>query len=440
MRDNLHEDLFADHAWGEMNRVLDREMPERKRRGAFWLWFLPALGLCVLLGRDSLLNPTIPVATEKQPVNEAPIAQLDQQTVKNADQNDNQTPKEPTSASIKPTLEDQPIVAIASLNAPARLAKKSQVPKNTSAPKALETPAQPEVLQENPQNLAKLLDNPTQGNEMNGVSLPTTTQATENVELPIDRLAASASIAQREMALNTPTAVLEAMTIKPQRAKQKLEWWADAGTQLASGVSGLSGYRLGLSTGIPMGRLRLQTGLGYEHTEVGFQSVQRDVLTGKENYSAVKLANVDKPAMGSIADNTESVSSIQLQFINWNLGLQYPLTRRLGLAVGGNLHYLESVKLGDRFVKESFFNNSAQAQDFALANNSNQAIPMPNESLSSTSFRTIGYSAQVGLSYRLATRWSVMVDYRQSLQHFTKANNLLLKPQWVDFGLRYRIK
>lgn len=438
MRDNLHEDLFADHAWGEMNRLLDREMPERKRRGAFWLWFLPALGLCVLLGRDSLLNPTIPVATEKQPVKEAPIARLDKQTVKNADQNKKTTPKEPTSASAKQASEDQPKVAIASLNIPVKSTGKSQASKNMRVAKALTLPTQQELLQKEP--TATLLENPTQGNETKVVSLPTTEQATVNAELPIERLNTSQSIAQREMALTVPAATPETVTIKPQHARQKLEWWADAGTQLAAGVSGLSGYRMGISTGIPIGRLRLQTGLGYEHTEVGFQSVQRDVLTGKENYSAVKLANNDNTNLGSVANNTQSVSSIQLQFINWHLGLQYPLTRRLGLAVGGNVQYLESVKLGNQFVKESLFNNGNKA-DFAFANQGNQIGPqVPTESLSSASFRSIGYSAQAGLSYRVATRWSVMVDYRQSLQHFTKANNLLLKPQWLDFGLRYRIQ
>ena len=101
MRDNLHEDLFADHAWQEMHKLLDREMPERKRRGAFWLWFLPALGLCVLLGRDTLLEGKIPVAEEKPQKNQPVIAQGKKHTVQNADKHSKTNPEEPTSGSLQ---------------------------------------------------------------------------------------------------------------------------------------------------------------------------------------------------------------------------------------------------------------------------------------------------------------------------------------------------
>lgn len=443
MQDNLHEDLFSDHAWNEMRKVLDREMPERKRRGAFWLWFLPALGLCVLLGRDSLVQPKIPVATEKAPVENAPIAQHQQHTVKNAEQNSKNTPEDPTSAAVQPGLEVNS-KAIATLKAPVAAAGKSQASNKAGTINATATQTtQDTELSET----AKVENTPlaTQSETQPGANA-TSSEEKAVLETQEEEAAWTSSqmLAQRAMALSSPAQEPEPISITPARIKQKLEWWADAGTQFALGINGLSGYRAGISTGIPMGRLRVQTGLGYEQTVVGIQSVQRDVLTGKENYSDVKLASPGTIGLGSSVagrNDAESISSLQLRFVNWHLGLQYPLTRRLGLNMGGNVHYLESVKLGTVFIKDSFLNFGADQMDVALSNNGNQFVPQqPGENLSSESFRNFGFSAQLGFSYRLTPRWTAMLDYRQSLQHFTKADNLLLKPNWIDIGIRYRIK
>lgn len=444
MQDNLHEDLFSDHAWNEMRKVLDREMPERKRRGAFWLWFLPALGLCVLLGRDSLVNPKIPVATEKAPVEKAPIAQHQQHPVKKAEQNNTNTPEDPTSASVKPGFEKNS-KAIATLNTPAKTAGKSQTSQKAGA---IDVTAN-QTTQDNTLKVATNVENsPSATQSKNAPAVVIATSSAEKAVAEEEQVQEtwvnSQTITQRVMALPLRDQEVEQVPIKPQLIKQKLEWWADAGTQFALGINGLSGYRAGISTGIPMGRLRLQTGLGYEQTEVGIQSVQRDVLTGKENYSDVKLATPGTTGLGSSAagrNDMESISSLQLRFVNWHLGLQYPLTRRLGLNMGGNVHYLESVKMGTVFIKDSFLNFGMDQMDVALSNSGNQFVPQqPGESLTSESFRNFGFSAQLGFSYRLAPRWTAMLDYRQSLQHFTKADNLLLKPNWFDLGLRYRIK
>lgn len=443
MQDNLHEDLFSDHAWNEMRKVLDREMPERKRRGAFWLWFLPALGLCVLLGRDSLVHPKIPVATEKAPVEKAPIAQNQQHTVKNAEQNSKNTPEDPTSASVKPGFEANS-KDLATLKAPVAVAEKSQASNQAGAIKATAIQA----AKDSELKVVVNVENPASAFQGDNLLLANSTSFEDKAELETppakEDWSSSQMLAQREMVLLSPEQKQEPIPTNPQRIKQKLEWWVDAGTQFASGINGLSGYRAGISSGIPIGNLRLQTGLSYEQTEVGIQSVQRDVLTGKENYSGVKLATPGTTGLGSSAvgrNDSQTVSSIQLRFVNWHLGLQYPLTRRLGLNLGGNVHYLESVKLGGAYVREPFLNSRADAMDVALSNGNNQFVPQqPNESLTSKSFRTIAYSAQIGFSYRLATRWSIAADYRQSLQHFTKANTLLLKPNWIDVGVRYRIR
>lgn len=450
MRDNLHEDLFADHAWQEMHKLLDREMPERKRRGAFWLWFLPAFGLCVLLGRDTLLDAKIPVAVEKPQQNRPAIAQLDEHTVPNADQKSKIKPQEPTSAQGQNA--ENKAEAIAAL-APAPGVGKSQKTGKNKLSKDKQIQQDQPALAELPPSSSELLP-PANGLNNQAATTPPATQEpvlnfsnpdTEEPGRPsideasVERWSASQVLATRQSDLNPPLADLEKPSIKPQHAKQKLEWWAETGTQMASGTSGLSGYRAGILNAIPLGRMRLQTGLAYEKNEVGFQSIQRDA-TGKENLSDVKLANQDMPAIGSSAgrDNSQSVSSITLQFVNLNLSLYHPLGKRLGIALGGNLHYLGGIKLGENYLRSTLFDKAENSYQFST-NNGNLLIPQSSD-LSKESFRSFGFSAQGVVSYRIATRWSASLGYRQSLQHFTKTNDLLLKPSWVDLGVRYRIK
>ncbi len=450
MRDNLHEDLFADHAWQEMHKLLDREMPERKRRGAFWFWLLPALGMCVLLGRDTLLDVKIPVAVEKPLQNQPAIAQAEGYTVPNADKNSKTNPEEPTSAPV-PKAENKADVVVTKTptsgagklqeTGKTKLSNDTQVQQNIPAIAALTPTSSDPLPPTNGLNNQASTTAPATQVEVVSISNLTKEELGQplNEETSIERWSASQVLATRQSDLNPPLTELEKPSIKPQRAKQKLEWWAETGTQLASGATGLSGYRLGLLNAIPIGRMRLQTGLAYEKTEVGFQSIQRDA-TGKENFTAVKLADQSSPALGNSAsrESTQSVSSITLQFINLNLSLYHPIGKRLGIALGGNLHYLGGIKLGENYLRSTLFDKAENSYQFAM--DSGGLLVSQSGNLSKASFQDFGFSAQGAVSYRIATRWSVSLGYRQSLQHFTKTNDLLLKPSWVDLGLRFRIK
>lgn len=450
MQDNLHEDLFADHAWKEMHKLLDREMPERKRRGAFWFWFLPAFGLCVLLGRDTSLEVKIPVAVEKPQQNQPAIARVEEHTVPYADKNSKTNPEEPTSTSV-PKAENKAEVIAAQVHTPGvgklqksgktKLTKDKQNQQNRPATTGLTQATSGLLPPANVLNNQVLTTPPATQEEVVSIS---NTNAEEldhpsKEETSVERWSSSQVLATRPADLKHPLTDLEKPSIKPQRAKQKQEWWAETGTQLASGTTGLSGYRVGLLNAIPIGRMRLQTGLAYEKTEVGFQSIQRDAA-GKENLTDVKLADQNIPALGNSAsrDNSQSVSNITLQFINLNLSLYHPIGKRLGIALGGNLHYLGGIKLGENYLRSTLFDKAENSYQFAT-NNGNLLIPQSSD-LSKASFQDFGFSAQGAVSYRIATRWSASLGYRQSLQHFTKTNDLLLKPSWVDLGVRFRIK
>lgn len=447
MRDNLHEDLFADHAWQEMHKLLDREMPQRKRRGAFWLWFLPALGLCVLLGRDTLLEGKIPVAEEKPQQNQPVIAQGKKHTVQSADQHSKANPEEPTSAPIK---QDKPKTEAIATLAPALGAEESQRTfknrSSTGVKKLQET--QNLVVRKLPSgdllpaNVLKNETIPTVTSVEGGVGVPGSFSAEQDHpsvdESAVERWSASEVLSIRKSDLNLPLAELEKVSIKPQRARQKLEWWAEAGTQLASGVSGLSGYKAGILSGIPIGRMRILAGLNYEMTEVGIQSIQRDFLTGKENISGVKVAVADRTSVSAGQSNSQSVSSIHFQVVNVNLSLYHPIGKRFGVALGGNLHYLGGIKLGNQYLRSTLFDKAENSLQFSTS--VGNLLEPQADNLSKNSFRSFGLSAQGAVSYRIATRWSVSLGYRQSLQHFTTTSDLLLKPSWVDLGLRYRIK
>lgn len=450
MRDNLHEDLFADHAWQEMHKLLDREMPERKRRGAFWLWFLPALGLCVLLGRDTLLEGKIPVAEEKPQQNLPAIAHKPKHTVPNADSNNKTTPEEPIAGTTR--QQKQKIEAIAALESANESKKSLNTAKNGvlvrkeqelqgSQTTAKKTVSSGDLLTGN--SFKNETTSPIAQNEggLNAAGQNTEEKDHSTVEaITAEKWSASQVLATREAALNLPSAKLEKVNINPPRARQKLEWWAEAGTQLASGVSGLSGYRAGVLGAIPIGRMRLHAGLGYELSNVGFQSIQTDSTTGRQNLTGVKLATQDQPSVSVSAGrtSTQTVSNIQLQFINLNLALYQPIGKRFGLALGGNLQYLGGIKLGEQYLRSTLFDNAESS--LQLSNSAGNSFLAQESNLSKTKFRNFGIAAQGTLSYRITTRWSASLGYRQSLQHFTKTSDLLLKPSWLDFGVRYRIK
>lgn len=453
MRDNLHEDLFADHAWQEMHKLLDREMPERKRRGAFWLWFLPALGMCVLLGRDTLLDVKIPVAVEKLQQPQPAIAQVEGHTVPNADKNGKTNPEEPTSAPV-PQAEIKAEVVVTKIptsgagklqkTGMTKLTKDTQVQQNIPAIAAL-TP-----ISSDPSPTANVLNNqvsttpPATQEEVVSISNPITEELgrPSNEETSSERWSTSQVLATRQSDLNIPLVELEKVSIKPQRAKQKLEWWAETGTQLASGTTGLSGYRIGLLNALPIGKMRLQTGLAYEKTEVGFQRILRDV-TGKENSADIIVSSKENtPGLGTSASgnrgSSQSVSSITLQFINLSMSLHQPIGKRWSLALGGNLHYLGGIKLGENYLRSTLFYNAENSYRFDTTNSA--FVNAQSNDLSKASFKSFGVSAQGAVSYRIATRWSASLGYRQSIQHFTTTSDLLLKPNWMDLGLRYRLK
>lgn len=447
MRDNLHEDLFADHAWQEMHKLLDREMPQRKRRGAFWLWLLPTLGLCVLLGRDTLLEGKIPVAEEKPQQNQPAIAQGKKHTVQSADQHSKTNPEEPISAPI--TQAEPKTEAIATL-APARGAEESQRTFKNRSSTGTKNQQEPQILVDRTPSSGDLFPANVPKNE----AIPKVTPVESDVSVPglnsveqdhasvdesaLERWNVSEVLNTRKPDVNLPLAEQEKVSIKPQRARQKLEWWAEAGTQLASGVSGLSGYKAGVLSGIPIGRMRILAGLNYEMTEVGIQSIQRDFLTGKENISGVKVAVADRTSVSAGQSNSQSVSSIHFQVVNLNLSLYHPIGKRFGVALGGNLHYLGGIKLGNQYLRSTLFDRAENSLQFSTS--VGNSLEPRADNLSKNSFRSFGFSAQGAVSYRIATRWSVSLGYRQSLQHFTTTSDLLLKPSWVDFGLRYRIK
>ncbi|AEE53460.1 outer membrane beta-barrel protein [Haliscomenobacter hydrossis] len=449
MRDNLHDDLFADHAWQEMHKVLDREMPEHKRRG-FLFWLLPALGFCVLLGRDTMVNTKIPVASEKPKQSTRAIAQGDETRVIKAELRSKTNPEKPaleTAQNQSETQTTNPVVAeLAKAVAPALQRNKKGIQKLPLLPQPNQQ--QPGFLAEQNAELAPTISMPTvpdaSNKEQEAVTdvLSTAEKAPESTAIHTAeeaKISSSDPIATRQFDLDTREAKTEHPDITPLHAKQKLEWWAETGTQMTGGISGLSGYRAGLLMGIPIGKLRLRVGAEYQNTEVDFKAVQRDVA-GRESLTDVKLASPSTPVTaGNNADQTQTVSSIHLQFINLSLSVYQPLGKRFGLAAGGSMLYLEGIRLGDQYVKGPFFNTSNAKYDFANSLN-NGFLGQQAGSLSKSNFKTFGFALQGEFSYRIATRWGVNLGYRHSLQHFTKSAELLLKPNWVDLGVRYRIR
>jgi opacity protein-like surface antigen len=210
-------------------------------------------------------------------------------------------------------------------------------------------------------------------------------------------------------------------------------------------VQGLSGYRIGILTGIPMGRFRLRVGTGFTKTEVDFRSVQLD-STGQTRSMDVQINNQNPAFLGAKGSSTnQTLSSINLQLIDLNVALYHSLGKRFGAALGGSVQYLQGIQLGGQYFKGSLF-ESADKQDKAAPvtsqNGGSTSTPIMPESssLTKTSFRSLGIALQGEVSYQLAPRWSTSLGYRYSTRGFTKSSDLVLKPNWLELGVRFRMK
>jgi hypothetical protein len=450
MRDNLHEDLFADHAWLEMRKVLDREMPERKRRGFFWLWLLPALGLCTLLSRD-----TLPLALSnpdtKQPKPEQPIAQKHEPRLQ---------PTHP----IQPQAKDRPLdnAAMTSEPLPSTL-ERTQENQQALSPAAgtasihsFSNAGATPLEKSNP-----LAEHPTkQTTHKPTENMGSSTEnidASNNNEVVLEKIEVAAQIEQpRSLPLLSKVRAVEAPSQYLPLPRQKLrhEWWLEAGTQLNLGISGLSGYRVGLGQALPLGnKNRLWLGLAYESTETSFlqrisaDSMGQNGITGGAPTGiptgtkvGISLPNADQPAISSPGrqNGGKTISSIHLQLVHFQASFFHPFHRRWGMALGGGVQYLQGIKLADRYVRSPFASQAEASFDINFSSNGSNQAPISN--LSKDNFRTFGFSTHAALQYQLGPRWSTQLGVRHTLQHFTKEEQLLLRPTWVDWGLRYRIR
>ncbi|WP_353483772.1 hypothetical protein [Haliscomenobacter sp.] len=452
MQDNLHDDLFTDHAWQEMHKILDREMPERKRRG-FLFWLLPALGLCLLTAQDSLMGNDIPVASKTAMGNKQAIA---------ARKADEQT-KPDKSAKAKlhkdiPLVQNQttPVVqdnqTSVQLEIAARPGKEFGLKSSaTESTKPTDLSGWDDHAQGANQATPEIpLNSLTPKLPVASESLPDQQGSTSKPELddsqPLsEKRNTLGLVPTAHFDLNQPDSKPETPELSFQKRHQKLEWWAEAGTQITNGVQGLSGYRVGILAGIPMGQFRLRVGTGFTQTEVDFKSVQLD-STGQTRTMDVQLNTQTTPGFNASkgSSTTPTVSSINLQLIDLNVGLYHPLGKRFGAALGGSVQYVQGIRLGGQYFNASLFESANQDKTAPVTSQNGGSTSSPiltqNSSLTKANFRNLVIALHGELSYQLAPRWSTSLGYRYSTRGFTKSSDLVLRPNWVELGVRFRVK
>lgn len=451
MQDNLHDDLFADHAWQEMHKILDREMPERKRRG-FLFWLLPALGLCLLTAQDSLMGNNIPVASKNALGNKPAIAAQKDGDQTTAYQSAKAKPRKDISV-----VQNQTLPPIQDSNAAEQVAIVSSLDKKNHLKATASIPTLPsDVFKRDNNNLA--VNRTTSA----PVLIPTAPERPASVEpLPEQQPGTPQPVLDNTQALSEkwnaigpvppvhfdltqPDSKQETPELTFQKLHSKLEWWVEAGTQITNGVQGLSGYRVGILAGIPLGKFRLRVGTGFTKTEVDFKSVKLD-STGQTRSMDVLFNNQNSAFLGAKGSSTnQTASSINLQLIDLNVALYHPLGKRFGAALGGRMQYVQGIQLGDQYLKGSFFESANQdnAAPVTSQNGGSTSTPILTQSstLTKASFRNLGIAMQGELSYQLAPRWSTSLGYRYSTRGFTKSSDLVLKPNWVELGVRFRMK
>jgi hypothetical protein len=463
MQDNLPKDPFADHAWEEMRKLLDREMPEQKRRvPLFWWWILlPLAGLGYWAWTELntpetkpqvLKRPDVPVAVQETP-QQAPSAVAAQPAVvpsegstdipasaKNGTTTQAKTQRliQTNTSQVNITEVNKPVLGQKSeAKNPLQSTEVAQLAQNTppvTAPNVEEETAMPS----NPEHVK-------QPNE-------STTNVNASSEKIKETISGIANVASRQAdfehqmllpALNLPLQEVAPNEVKPDKTKN-LGLWADAGLGTVANVGDLT-YHLGGSVLLQKGRFGLRSGLAYERNQgelVSSQTNQSGKLsdptfsnrennntqTGSPstvNSSGFQPVNLPLPEMG--------FSSFSMPLV-----LQWRPFKKLGIESGVSMQYLRGLRLNEDFLQSStgtvYVSNSADLiSTVQLSGSKGQTIDV-------TVQNQFAWGVQGALLYDIEKRWQLSLGYRRNLSSFLNTPTFTLQPQWMEVGLRFKVK
>lgn len=463
MQDNLPKDPFADHAWEEMLKLLDREMPERKRRvPLLWWWILlPLAGLGYWAWTELhtpetkpqvLTRPDVPVAVQETP-QPAPSAVAAQPamvpsegstdlpaSVKNGIPTQAKTQRliQTNTAQVNFTEVNKPVpVQKSEANVPLQLAEVDQLAQTlpVTNPNVEEETAMPP----NPTHIKLPNESTTHANASN-----------EEIKEPIPSIA---NVATRQAdfehqmrlpALNLPLQEMATNEVIPAK-NNKLGLWADAGMGTVANVGDLT-YRLGGSVLLQKGRFGLRSGLAYERNQgelLSSNAVDQSSKTSDPIFTNRENNNTQSGSPSTVNNagfQPVNLSLPEMGFSSFSmpLVLQWLPFKKLGIESGVSLQYLRGLRLNEDFLQSStgtvYVSNSADLiSTVQLSGAKGQAID-------ATVQNQFAWGVQGALLYEVEKRWQLSLGYRRNLSSFLNTPIFTLQPQWMEIGLRFKVK
>ncbi len=463
MQDNLPKDPFADHAWEEMRKLLDREMPERKRRvPLLWWWILlPLAGLGYWAWAELntpetkppvLTRPDVPVAVQKAPQQGSSVVAAQPAMVPSEESADI-----PASAKNDTTTQAKTQRLIQTSTAQVNITEvnKQVAGQKSEAKNPLQSTEVAQLAQYTPPVTAPNVDEET-AMPSNPAHVKQPHESTTNVNTSSEEIKETipsiANVASRQAdfehqmllpALNLPFQEVAPSEIKPVK-NNKLGLWADAGLGTVANVGDLT-YRLGGSVLLQKGRFGLRSGLAYERNQGELVSSQTNqsgkvsdpTFTNREN------SNTQTGSPSTVNNSGFQPVNLPLPKMGFNsfsmpLVLQWRPFKKLGVESGVSLQYLRGLRLNEDFLQSS--TNTVYVSSSQDLISTVQLSGAKGQAIDATVQNQFGWGVQGALLYDIEKRWQLSLGYRRNLSSFLNTSTFTLQPQWMEVGLRFKVK
>lgn len=429
MPDNRLDEQFVNHAWEQMQQLLDQEMPvqQKRRRGAIWWWLLPLFLLGVSAGsiwwwhHHQDTPPALPTKAKLQP--NTPVAQVPAAQEGPSSHN--------ASSRHAPATPNAEVVQVPSASS----VESSAVHTNGNQTMANSASADESVIQ---------ADIPVVANQevttANSRLLTDTPNASTPMlkELPDETTMRSAPTPMTYdwLPTNTPqlllrTASTEPITVQPHPQVSNWCWGATAGFQLRNAIEP-SGYTAGLVLDVPLrGRQWvLQTGANW----IG----QRRPLERQESemMQAERVGNEPVFGPSAVPQPSEPVAfSMTARQLAVPVALVYRPTARWGVEAGWQTAYLLQISRleGQRGFLSRTDNSPITMDQSTVRNFIYNFADAPGNRLNIAETRRVEMSALLGVHWYPSERWSWRLQYQHGM------TDMIKNPNFQSFNRRVQL-
>ncbi|HMO38396.1 MAG TPA: outer membrane beta-barrel protein [Saprospiraceae bacterium] len=435
MPDNRLDEQFVNHAWEQMQQLLDQEMPvqEKRRRGAFWWWLLPLFLLGVSAGsiwwwhHHQDTPPALPAKAKPQPntpVAQAPAAQETSSSV-------GTTTSRNASSGHAPAKPNTEVMHVPSVP----LVESSAVHPNEDQPTDNSSSAGEAGIK---------TDLPTASNQeattANSRLLTDTPDASAPMlkELPDETTVSStpAPMTYNWLPTNTPqlllrTATPEPIMVQPHPQVSNWRWGATTGFQLRNAIEP-SGYTAGLVLDVPLrGRQWvLQTGANWIGQRRPIERQESEMMQAERvgNEPVFGPSAVPQPAEPVAFSMTARQLAVPFAFV-------YRPTARWGLEAGWQTAYLLQVSRleGERGFLSRTDNSPITMDQSTVRNFLYNFADAPGNRLKISETRRVEMSALLGVHWYPSERWSWRLQYQHGM------TDMIKNPNFQSFNRRVQL-